>query len=100
MRDCPKMESLVNEGEFEEGNILLPVLETLSLSYLRNLRRIWMGHISTGSLSHLRHFSLRACRQLTFLFTLSMAEILSSLVELIVEDCESLKSIIVVDDEC
>ncbi|GAB2294162.1 hypothetical protein Dimus_028382 [Dionaea muscipula] len=94
VRDCPKLESLVNEGEFEEGSILLPVLETLSLSHLWSFSSIWTGHIPTGSLSHLRHLSLRACRPLTSLFTLSMAEILSSLVELIVEDCESLKSIV------
>ncbi|GAB2261518.1 hypothetical protein Droror1_Dr00002515 [Drosera rotundifolia] len=96
VRDCPNFESLVNDDEFQ-GSIL-PDLETLSLNYLWNLKKIWIGRVPTGSLSQLRHLSVRACPCLTSLFTSPMIETLSCLEELVVEDCESLKNILSEDE--
>ncbi|KAL9274325.1 Disease resistance protein-like protein [Drosera capensis] len=96
VRDCPNFESLVNDDEFQWS--ILPDLETLSLNYLWNLKKIWIGRIPSGSLSLLRHLSVRGCPRLTSLFSSRMIETLSCLEELVVEDCESLKNIISEDE--
>lgn len=97
LRDCLELEGILDTQE--QGRKFFPVLEYLSLNYLCNLKRIWVGHVATGSLARLRCLSVHACPKLTYVLTSSMLDILFNLEELLIDDCVSLKYVVVRDED-
>ncbi|KAJ0578723.1 putative ankyrin repeat-containing domain, PGG domain, leucine-rich repeat domain superfamily [Helianthus annuus] len=101
--ECNEMETLVEaDGLFEDGKTRiensekngLELLQYLSIHHMKKLQSIWMGPIGKGSLSKLRILALHTCYQLTSIFTLTIAQNLSCLVEITVEDCPNVITLI------
>ncbi|KAH9620780.1 hypothetical protein KSS87_021115 [Heliosperma pusillum] len=94
LSDCPEVQAIIHLTE--DGRIVLPSLEYLSLNSLWSLEAIISGHhlIAKESFNMLTFLSLRACPKLTYVFNLSMMKNLPKLEELVIEDCVSLKYII------
>ncbi|OWM84856.1 hypothetical protein CDL15_Pgr027643 [Punica granatum] len=79
----------------EEGDrTCLGSLEYLYVYYMKNLVTIWRGPMQKGSLSSLKSLTLRTCPKLTSIFTLELLDNLVSLVELSVEDCPAMVSLV------
>ncbi|KAM0010900.1 putative ankyrin repeat-containing domain, PGG domain, leucine-rich repeat domain superfamily [Helianthus debilis subsp. tardiflorus] len=103
LAECNEMETLVEaDGLFEDGKTRiensekngLELLQYLSIHHMKKLQSIWMGPIGKGSLSKLRILALHTCYQLTSIFTLTIAQNLSCLVEITVEDCPNVITLI------
>ncbi|KAH9611352.1 hypothetical protein KSS87_006106 [Heliosperma pusillum] len=94
LSDCPEVQAIIHLTE--DGQVVLPSLEYLSLNSLWSLEAIISGHhlIAKESFNMLTFLSLRACPKLTYVFNLSMMKNLPKLEELVIEDCVSLKYII------
>ncbi|KAK9077030.1 hypothetical protein SSX86_005365 [Deinandra increscens subsp. villosa] len=87
--ECNEMET------FMEGDGLIgEVIQYLSIHHMNKLRSIWNGPIGKDSLSRLTVLALHTCTQLTSVFSPTIAQNLSCLTELIVEDCPKVTSLV------
>ncbi|KMT14952.1 hypothetical protein BVRB_3g064600 [Beta vulgaris subsp. vulgaris] len=96
VRDCPKLNTIINSTN-RTGYCFLS-LEVLSIHYCWNLSRLWVGPIRAGTLSMLRRLSVHSCPKLEFIISRPMLAVLVKLEEMIVVDCQSLRSVICNDD--
>ncbi|GKB24928.1 CC-NBS-LRR resistance protein [Tanacetum coccineum] len=99
LAECNEMETLVKTDDLskivESNNKSgLESLEYLSIHYMEKLKSIWEGPIGKDSLSRLRILALHTCLELTTIFTPRTAQNLSCLVELTVEECPKVRSLI------
>jgi len=99
---CKSLEEVFELGEADEGSSEeekeLPLLSSLTLLELPELKCIWKGptrHVSLQSLINLELYSLD---KLTFIFTPSLAQSLPKLETLNISDCGELKHIIREED--
>ncbi|CAO2838234.1 unnamed protein product [Amaranthus hypochondriacus] len=97
IQDCPNLKGILDCRE--QGREFLPQLEYLSISHLWNLEGIWGSRVKTASFARLKCLSVHACPKLRYVLTCSMIEILSSLNELVIEDCVSLKYVVIKDED-
>ncbi|XP_057547519.1 disease resistance protein At4g27190-like isoform X2 [Amaranthus tricolor] len=97
VRDCPKLKTVINSKNLT-GSVFRS-LEILSIHYSWNLSRIWVGPIPPGSCLMLRQLSVHSCPKLEFILSASMVAVLPNLEELIVADCQSLKSVVTNEDQ-
>ncbi|PWA91236.1 cysteine oxygenase/2-aminoethanethiol dioxygenase [Artemisia annua] len=100
LAECNEMETLVkidDLSEIVENNKKsgLESLEYLSIHYMEKLKSIWEGPIGKDSLSRLRILALHTCLELTTIFTPRIAQNLSCLAELTVEECPKVRSLII-----
>jgi hypothetical protein len=101
IEDCKSLEEVFELGEADDGSSEekeLPLLSSLTLSELPELKCIWKGptgHVSLQSLINLELYSLD---KLTFIFTPFLAQSLSKLESLDIRDCGELKNIIREED--
>ncbi|KAK9725192.1 hypothetical protein RND81_05G128100 [Saponaria officinalis] len=98
LSDCPKVWAIIHQEQ--DGDIILPRLEYLSINSLYSLKSIIVGHrvIGKGSFDMLKCVSVRMNPKLRFLFTCSMVKCLLNLEELMIDDCVSLECIVIQDD--
>ena len=75
LMECKEIQTIVDEAEINEQEIVLGSLEYLSIHYMKNLKSIWKGPIQKGCLSRLKSLALHACPELTTIFTLDLLEI-------------------------
>ncbi|KAI3755084.1 hypothetical protein L1987_54877 [Smallanthus sonchifolius] len=103
LAECNEMETLVEADGLSEDvetrinngeKIGLELLQYVSIHHMKKLQSIWKGPIGKDSLSKLRILALHSCPQLTSIFTLNVAQNLSCLTELTVEDCPKVRSLI------
>ncbi|KAI7744619.1 hypothetical protein M8C21_007864 [Ambrosia artemisiifolia] len=103
LAECNEMETLVEtDGLFEDVETrtkngdenALELLQYLSIHHMNKLKSLWKGPIGKDSLSKLRILALHTCSQFTSIFTPTIVQNLSCLVELTVEDCPKVISII------
>ncbi|GJY90749.1 disease resistance protein, partial [Tanacetum coccineum] len=73
---------------------LLPNLERLDAKNMPSLKTIWEGHMEKGSLSNLRTLVLCKCPLMTIIFCNVIVQQLQELKYLEVEDCYSVKEIV------
>ncbi|XP_056694852.1 probable disease resistance protein At4g27220 [Spinacia oleracea] len=97
LRDCPELVGILDSQD--QRSAFLPFLEYLSINYLWNLKRIWVGYIAAGSFARLRCLSIHACPKLSYVLTCPMLDILRNLEELVIEDCVSLKYVVSEDED-
>lgn len=97
VRDCPRLRVIIN-GKKLKGSCF-PFLEHLSIHYSWDLRRICVGPFRATSFSMLRRLLVHSCPRLEYVLSYSMIETLSNLEELVVDDCQSLKNIVVNQDD-
>lgn len=74
-------------------------LDYLSISYLWNLKRIWVGYVVTGSFVRLRYLFVYVCFKLRYVFICFMFEVFFNFEELIIEDCEFLEYVVIEDEK-
>ena len=94
MMECKEIQSIVDEAEINEQEIVLGSLEYLSIHYTKNLKSIWKGLVQKGCLSRLKSLALRACPELTTIFTLDLLENLYNLEELVIENCPKIDTVV------
>jgi disease resistance protein RPS2 len=101
---CKSLEEVFELGEADEGSSeekelpLLSSLTKLELSRLPELKCIWKGPTRHVSLQSLARLSLGSLGKLTFIFTPSLAQNLSKLESLYIDECGELKHIIREED--
>lgn len=92
LRECPEIQNMII-GE-RQTEIAFPKLECLELHYLWKLEQIWPDSIPTGSFKALKDMRVSTCGQLEYIASHSTLQCLSNLETFIIEDCESLRSIV------
>nr|GEY30047.1 disease resistance protein [Tanacetum cinerariifolium] len=93
IQSCNSMRAIV-QGYQTQGRSLLPNLERLDAKSMPSLKTIWEGHMEKGSLSNLRTLVLCKCPLMTIIFCNVIVQQLQELKYLEVEDCYSVKEII------
>ncbi|RWR74725.1 putative disease resistance protein [Cinnamomum micranthum f. kanehirae] len=99
VESCEKMETLFDGDELQEACALLPILETLQIRLLPELKSLCDGPLLPGSLSKLRVITLYRCKNLKKVFQLGIIRRLCSLESLYVTRCEKMEEIIEVEEE-
>ncbi|XP_057976028.1 disease resistance protein RPS2-like [Malania oleifera] len=87
-KDIPKI------AAYDHKRIGLEALEYLNIYYMKNLRTIWAGPVQTRCFSHLKFLNLRTCPRLDTIFTWRLLLVFINLLELKVEDCPAMKSLV------
>ncbi|KAG8646025.1 hypothetical protein MANES_10G113600v8 [Manihot esculenta] len=97
--ECDKLQTIIEgdqmvtsaSGEVELG---LESLEYLYIYYAKSLRSICEGRLDNSSFKKLKYLTLHMCPELTIIFMPELLVNLSSLEELIVDDCSEVKSLV------
>ncbi|XP_057778277.1 probable disease resistance protein At4g27220 [Salvia miltiorrhiza] len=92
LRECPNMQVVII-GEKRDASFF-PKLEYLGLHYLWKLEKIWGDDPTPGSYGALKYLRISTCGKLEYVASHSVLQCLSNLETFIVEDCQSLKSIV------
>ncbi|XP_057778273.1 probable disease resistance protein At4g27220 [Salvia miltiorrhiza] len=92
LRECPNMQVVII-GEKRDASFF-PKLEYLGLHYLWKLEKIWGDDPTPGSYGALKYLRISTCGKLEYVASHSVLRCLSNLETFIVEDCQSLKSIV------
>ncbi|XVF29557.1 hypothetical protein REPUB_Repub15cG0131500 [Reevesia pubescens] len=100
VKECDKMQSIVNGNANTKGGVVFQCLKKLHMRKLRNMVCIWRGKIASESFGSLTTLTLKECNCIKNLFTLEMVSQLSKLQNLQVEDCTMIEKIIDADSEC
>ncbi|KAK3037733.1 hypothetical protein RJ639_031104 [Escallonia herrerae] len=72
----------------------LPLLQYLSVHYMKSLESIWKGPTVRDCLSYLKILALYTCPKLTTIFTPGLLANLINLKELVAEDCPVISSLV------
>ncbi|CAJ2673476.1 unnamed protein product [Trifolium pratense] len=92
------MKHIVNSKERNQIHVSFPILETLVLHNLKNLEHICHGPLSITSFGSLSVIKVNNCVQLKYLFSFTMAKGLSQLSKIEVFRCNSMKEIVLGDN--
>ncbi|KAL7106078.1 hypothetical protein ACP275_07G088700 [Erythranthe tilingii] len=92
VRECPNVQFMTMDEKTSE--IFFPNLERMELHYLWELEKVCKNPPPQGSFRLLRCLTIDMCPKLEYVISKSMLQCLQNLEEFIVQDCESLKSII------
>ncbi|RHN78626.1 putative P-loop containing nucleoside triphosphate hydrolase, leucine-rich repeat domain, L [Medicago truncatula] len=92
------MKHIVDSKERNQFHVSFPILETLVLHNLKNLEHICDGPLLITSFENLSAIKVKKCSQLKYLFSFTMAKGLSHLSNIEVCDCNSMKEIVLKDN--
>ncbi|WJX37909.1 hypothetical protein P8452_25625 [Trifolium repens] len=92
------MNHIVDSQERNQLDVSFPILETLVLSNLKNLEHICLGPLSITSFGSLSVIKVKNCVQLKYLFSITLVKELSHLSEIEVCHCNSMKVIVLGDN--
>ncbi|XP_022718918.1 uncharacterized protein LOC111277046 isoform X2 [Durio zibethinus] len=110
VRECQKVEILfgfretdgaksehelvpIQQSLISVNKVGLPMLQSLSISSMKNLERLWPNKLAERSFSELSYFELTDCVKLVNVFPSSMLTRLERLEELIIKNCELVEEI-------
>ncbi|KAL8479301.1 hypothetical protein ACS0TY_026240 [Phlomoides rotata] len=94
VRECPNFQ-VTMEGQTSDNVAgAFPNLEHFGLHYLWELERVWEDLVPPGSFKALKYLMVDTCPKLQYIASQSMLRSLCNLETFIIEDCESLKSIV------
>ncbi|EOY20452.1 NB-ARC domain-containing disease resistance protein, putative [Theobroma cacao] len=99
---CPKLQEFISETKMEgkyESSIqalfnekaAVPRLERMTLSHLRNVKKMFHDQLLAGSFGKLEEMNVECCDELLALFPSNVFGVLQSLKTLRVERCDSLE---------
>ncbi|KAJ9682516.1 hypothetical protein PVL29_018436 [Vitis rotundifolia] len=100
VRDSPDIRYIIDSKDhqfLQHG--AFPLLESLVLVRLDNLREVWHGPIPKGCFGNLRTLDVHSCPKLKFLLLLSTARGLSQLEEMTIVNCDTMQQIIAYERE-
>ncbi|KAK5787199.1 hypothetical protein PVK06_041852 [Gossypium arboreum] len=86
-KDIPTHEVLFN------NKVAFPNLEKITISHLRNAKRIWFDQLHTNSFSMLKELTVKECDALLNIFSPFLLGLFQRLEKLIVIDCASLEQV-------
>ncbi|KAB2059885.1 hypothetical protein ES319_A11G338300v1 [Gossypium barbadense] len=86
-KDIPTHEVLFN------NKVVFPNLEKITISHLKNAKRIWHDQLHTNSFSMLKELTVKECDALLNIFSLFLLGFFQRLEKLIVIDCASLEQV-------
>ncbi|KAL5066893.1 hypothetical protein RYX36_017780, partial [Vicia faba] len=89
---------IVDSKERNQIHVSFPILETLLLDNLKNLENISHGPLSATSFESLSVIKVKSCFQLKYLFSFTMVKGLSHLSKIEVCQCNSMKDIVLEDN--
>ncbi|TYG47935.1 hypothetical protein ES288_D11G382400v1 [Gossypium darwinii] len=87
VKDIPTHEVLFN------NKVAFPNLEKITISHLRNVKRIWFDQLHTNSFSMLKELTVKECDALLNIFSPFLLGLFQRLEKLIVIDCASLEQV-------
>ncbi|XP_058007140.1 probable disease resistance protein At4g27220 [Hevea brasiliensis] len=91
--ECNELQAII-DGDQIEARLGDLALEYLHIYYMKNLRSIWEGPLHDSGLFVLKFLTLRACPQLTTIFTSELLRTLICLEELTVDDCPEIINLV------
>ncbi|KAH1084304.1 hypothetical protein J1N35_024065 [Gossypium stocksii] len=98
--DCSNMTTFVSTFSRDEDKeviigdeVAFPNLEKITISHLRNAKRIWYSELHTNSFSMLRELTVKNCDVLLNIFPPFLLRVFQRLEKLIVIDCASLEEV-------
>ncbi|KAJ7978147.1 Disease resistance protein [Quillaja saponaria] len=94
-----ELECIVNATKQRDSSVVLPVLESLVLIKVSNLRELCSGHLSATSFSSLQVVKVKHCDNLKFVLLSTMAGGIFLLKELEVSQCRNMGAIVVDENE-
>ncbi|PNX77180.1 putative CC-NBS-LRR resistance protein, partial [Trifolium pratense] len=92
------LKHIVNSKETNQIHVSFPILETLVLHDLKTLENICHGPLSATSFGSLSVIKVKNCVQLKYLFSITMAKGLAQLSNIEVFCCNSMKEIVLEDN--
>ncbi|TYG47948.1 hypothetical protein ES288_D11G383600v1 [Gossypium darwinii] len=82
-----------NAATFFSDKVVFPHLEKITISHLRNAKRIWNGQVHTNSFSKLKELNVKECDMLLNIFSPFLLGVFQRLEKLKVTDCASLEEV-------
>ncbi|XP_045825215.1 uncharacterized protein LOC123917515 [Trifolium pratense] len=92
------MKHIVDSQERNQMHVSFPMLETLVLDNLKNLEHICLGPLSIASFGSLSAIKVKNCVQLGYLLSFALVKELSHLSKIEVCHCNSMKEIVLGDN--
>jgi len=92
------MKHIVDSKEMNQIHVSFPILEKLVLYNLKNMEHICHGPLLISSFGNLSSIKVKNCVQLKYLFSFTMAKGLSQLSKVEVCGCNSMKEIVLKDN--
>ncbi|KAK5787200.1 hypothetical protein PVK06_041853 [Gossypium arboreum] len=86
-------ESQIRPSVFLVEKVAFPNLERITISHLRNVKRIWYNQLHTNSFSMLKELIVKECDVLLNIFPPFLLRVFQRLEKLIVTDCSSLEQV-------
>nr|KJB38899.1 hypothetical protein B456_007G3563001 [Gossypium raimondii] len=102
IESCPKLQGFIHNSKSKEipidavffnNKVDFPNLEKITISHLRNAKRIWYNQLHTSSFSMLKELTVKDCDALLNIFPPFLLGVFQRLEKLIVIDCASLEEV-------
>ncbi|TYI03869.1 hypothetical protein ES332_A11G372700v1 [Gossypium tomentosum] len=97
---CPKLKGFIHNSKSKEipidaaffnNKVAFPNVEKITITHLRNAKRIWHSKLHTNSFSMLKELTVKECDVLLNIFPPFLLEVFQRQEKLIVIDCASLE---------
>ncbi|KAK8589983.1 hypothetical protein V6N12_024369 [Hibiscus sabdariffa] len=107
MENCPELKGFTHkstskgitvDGVLFNEKVAFPRMEKISVSHLRNVKRIWYNQLRPDSFSNLKELKVEYCDSLVNIFSPFLREVFQRLETLEVRDCVSLEQVFQVLD--
>ncbi|KAG4123423.1 hypothetical protein ERO13_D11G325601v2 [Gossypium hirsutum] len=102
IESCPKLKGFIHNSKSKEipidavffnNKVAFPNLEKITISHLRNAKRIWHSKLHKNSFSMLKELTVKECDVLLNIFPPFLLGVFQRLEKLIVIDCASLEEV-------
>ncbi|TYG47943.1 hypothetical protein ES288_D11G383100v1 [Gossypium darwinii] len=102
IESCPKLQGFIHNSKSKEipidvvffnNKVAFPNLEKITISHLRNAKRIWHNKLHKNSFSMLKELTVKECDLLFNIFPPFLLGVFQRLEKLIVIDCASLEEV-------
>ncbi|KAK8272991.1 hypothetical protein V6Z12_D11G375000 [Gossypium hirsutum] len=102
IESCPKLQGFIHNSKSKEipidavffnNKVDFPNLEKITISHLRNAKRIWHNKLQKNSFSMLKELTVKECDMLLNIFPPFLLGVFQRLEKLIVIDCASLEEV-------
>ncbi|KAB2006680.1 hypothetical protein ERO13_D11G326000v2 [Gossypium hirsutum] len=102
IENCPEFKGFIHDstkkdipthGVLFNNKVAFPNLERITISRLRNAKRIWYNQLHTNSFSMLKELIVKECDVLLNIFPPFLLRVFQRLEKLIVTDCASLEQV-------
>ncbi|MBA0591397.1 hypothetical protein Gorai_020075, partial [Gossypium raimondii] len=102
IENCPQLKGFIHNSTSKEiltdvvlfnNKVAFPNFEKITISNLRNTKRIWYNQLHTNSFSILKKLTVKKCDVLLNIFPLFLLRVFQRLEKLVLIDCVSLEEV-------